>query len=97
MARGGKRPGAGRKPGIPNKVTAEIRSLAQLEGPATIARLVKLRSHKNGSIAVAACRELLDRGYGKATQHIAGEGGGPLTIQVIRFGDDPNPAQLAPT
>lgn len=27
MARGGKRPGAGRKPGVPNKVTAEARAL----------------------------------------------------------------------
>jgi hypothetical protein len=87
----------GRKKGTPNKVTAEIRLLAQLEGPATIARLVKLRGHKNGAIAVAACRELLDRGYGKATQPISGEGGEPITIQVVRFADDPNSAQLAPT
>jgi hypothetical protein len=53
----------GRKAGTPNKVTAEIRQVAMLHGPAAIKRLAVLMKG-SGPVAVAACRELLDRGYG---------------------------------
>lgn len=37
-----------------------------------------------GAVAVAACRELLDRGYGKAPQPHDGDGeGGPVVVKVI--------------
>lgn len=42
MANGGMRPGAGRKPGIPNKVSNEMRTLAQQFGPAAIRKLAQL-------------------------------------------------------
>ena len=39
---GGRRPGSGRKKGTPNKVTAEIKELAQNYGPERIAELARL-------------------------------------------------------
>ena len=42
MVNGGKRPGAGRKKGVPNKATAEIKVLARQYGPEAIGKLVKL-------------------------------------------------------
>ena len=66
-------PGAGRKPGVPNKATAEIKALAQKHGPEALKELVRLA--KNGKMEatrVSAIRELLDRAYGKSPQAIIG-------------------------
>jgi hypothetical protein len=74
MAGGGKRPGAGRKPGSPNKVSLELRELAQAYAPAALAELARLaKSAKSETARVAAIRELLDRGYGKSRQTVASE------------------------
>jgi len=54
----------GRKKGVPNKVTAEIKEAAQAYGAAAI------------EAAVASN----DRGYGKPGQAIAGPGGGPVPV-----------------
>lgn len=73
----------GRIKGTPNHATAEIKQLAQVHGPAVIARLVELSRDPSGSVAVSASRELLDRGYGRAPQPHDGDGhGGPITIVV---------------
>src|SRR5687767_1349852 len=69
--KGGRIPGAGRKKGVPNKVTADIKRLAQPYGEQAIKVLADLMLHsKMEATRVAAARELLDRGFGKATQHI---------------------------
>lgn len=67
----------GRQKGVPNKATAEIKALAQEHGPAAIKTLVSImKATKQPPAArVAAAKELLDRGYGKAAQPI--EGGDP--------------------
>lgn len=71
---GGKRPGSGRKPGVPNKATAEIKALAQKHGADAIKRLAHLMTKAESEQAqVAACKELLDRAYGKPTQAIIGD------------------------
>lgn len=68
---GGKRPGAGRKPGSVNKVTAEIRSAAQAYGAEALETLAELmRDSDNPGVRVAAAKELLDRGYGRSSQHV---------------------------
>ena len=68
----------GRKPGVPNKVTADIKALAQSHGPYAIEKLVSiLGSDAPPAAIVAAARELLDRGYGKATQPISGDDSKP--------------------
>ncbi|HET6926049.1 MAG TPA: hypothetical protein VFI48_04260 [Hyphomicrobiaceae bacterium] len=70
---GGRRPGSGRKKGTPNKVTAEIKELAQKYGPEAIAELTRLATRAESEAArVAAIKELLDRGYGRAVQSIEG-------------------------
>lgn len=75
MARGGARPGAGRKPGAPNRVTAEIKSLAQTYCSEAVDNLVEIMKDDDAPHAarVAAARELIDRGFGKATQPISGD------------------------
>jgi phage gp46-like protein len=76
MSRGGKREGAGRKKGIPNKSTAEIKELAQQYAPAALAELARLMKDGESEAArVSAIKEILDRAYGKSPQAITGEGG----------------------
>ncbi len=74
----------GRLAGVPNKATFEIKALAREHGPAGIARLVQLMHDPSGAVAVAAIKELFDRGYGKAIQPHDGDGqGGPVMIKVV--------------
>jgi hypothetical protein len=73
---GGARPNAGRKAGSPNKITAEIKAIAQEHGQKAIELLVDMMySAQSDSTKVMAAKELLDRGYGKSMQHteISGE------------------------
>jgi hypothetical protein len=90
--RGGKRPGSGRKAGIPNKATADCKACAHKYGPAAIKELAKLAGLLPGGkgkavseqAQIAACREILDRGYGKPSQPLTGEGGeGPVHIRAL--------------
>ena len=60
----------GRKRGVPNKATAEIKALAQEHGPKMIKKLVALTGSKDERTQIAAIRELLDRGYGRAAQAV---------------------------
>jgi hypothetical protein len=85
---GGKRQGSGRKPGVPNKSTAELKALAQAYGPAAIELLAKvMKTGSNETVRIAAARELLDRGYGRPVQQVAGDPDGePVTVQTIITG-----------
>jgi hypothetical protein len=63
----------GRQAGTPNKSTAAIRELAQQYGEAAMAELARLAVEAESEAArVQACREILDRGYGKATLPVRG-------------------------
>ena len=42
MSSGGKREGAGRKKGVPNKATADVRELARKYGPDSMEELARL-------------------------------------------------------
>jgi hypothetical protein len=72
MAHGGKRPGAGRPKGSPNKATADIRDAAQLYTEQAIATLVEVMvsSEHPAAARVSAANSLLDRGYGKPKQSL---------------------------
>ena len=68
--------------GNPNgrpKVVFEIQNLAKQFGPAAIAKLAEMAGLAPGTPAeaeatrIAAIKELLDRGYGKAAQPISGD------------------------
>src|SRR5262245_30140182 len=86
-------PTSGRKPGVLNKNTAEVKALAMKDVPNVMQELVRLALHaKNEATRVAACKELLDRAIGKAVQPVSGEEGGSVVVQVITgvpraFGD----------
>jgi hypothetical protein len=82
MAAGGKREGAGRPKGRRNKVTADIKEIAQSFGEEAITQLVEIMRDGEAPPAarVAATKEILDRGYGKAKQDVelTGANGGPV-------------------
>ena len=72
----GSKPGerrGGRKAGTPNKVTADVRALAQKYGPKALNTLAKIMdgSEQPAAARVSAAKELLDRAYGKAPQPFA--------------------------
>jgi hypothetical protein len=65
--RGGRREGAGRRPGSVNRVTAEVRDLALEHGPAAVRDLARLCEHAQSETArVSACNAILERSYGKS-------------------------------
>lgn len=84
----------GRVKGVPNKITADIKALAQEYGPAAIRTLAEIMqdTEQAAPARVAAARELVDRGYGKAVQatEITGKDGAPLAYEfrVQRAGVD---------
>jgi hypothetical protein len=75
-----------------SRVSIEIRDTARRYGPAcitTLAQMAGLTGGKpiaNPAVRVAAMRELLDRGYGKATQPVAGDRNAPLLVD-FRWSD----------
>ena len=73
----------GRQKGTPNKATTEIKALAQKHGKKAIEKLVKLMDSTDERIRIAAIKELLDRGYGKAPQVFTGPDGGPVPISGV--------------
>jgi hypothetical protein len=78
---GGKRPGAGRKPGAVNKTTLELREAAQKHGPEMLEELARLAKNAESEAArVAAANSILDRAYGKPKQAVehSGPENGPI-------------------
>ena|SRR5690242_17213113 len=84
----------GRQKGTPNKATVEIRTLAQDYGPAIVNRLAMMaglavdalgqpiKGAENEATQLAAMKELLDRGYGRATTILAtDEAELPLSVE----------------
>ena len=82
---GGKREGAGRKKGQPNKATAEVRAAARKFAPTAFKELARLAAKAESEQArIAAIKEILDRAYGKSVQPHDGDGeGGPIYVQDI--------------
>ncbi len=71
------------------RLLADIRSLARSHAPNALNVLQGLMNEPTTPAAsrIAAAEILLNRGYGKPTTHIAGEGGGPVKIQAIAWLD----------
>jgi hypothetical protein len=61
-------------PGGRPRIIRELRDLARARAPEAIRELARLAVKARSETArIAAIRELLDRGYGKPTQYVAGE------------------------
>jgi hypothetical protein len=82
----GKKTG-GRKAGIPNKVTADVRTAAQEHGRAAVDALSAIMRDVAAPAAarVSAANALLDRGYGKVPPSDAAPGGEDVK-RIIVFG-----------
>ncbi|MBQ7220764.1 MAG: hypothetical protein IJS28_07285 [Synergistaceae bacterium] len=50
------------------RVPEEVRNAIKAACPEAVQRLIGFMSHENAKIAMMAITEILDRGYGKATQ-----------------------------
>jgi hypothetical protein len=86
--RGGKRPGAGRKPstvkGIAKRLPKLSAELLLVEIDAN-SKWVTLANSPDPRIVLETLKYLTDRAYGKARQTVetSGDGGGPIAFQVI--------------
>jgi len=69
-----RKPGPGRPKGVPNKVTKDIRAVALDMSPLATERLRALLKSENETVAMAAVREVYDRAFGRATQHVEHSG-----------------------
>ncbi len=92
--------GRGKKPGSPKKpagTLVEIRHLAQSHSKTALNRIVDLTGSNTPSVALAACREILDRAYGKPVQatEITGKNGEAVAIDVTAITERLN-AKLGP-
>lgn len=84
----GRKTGGGSRRGRPNRVTADVKALAQQHTPAAVQELARLALHAQSEQArVAAIKELLDRGHGRATQ--------PVNMRVISSIEDLTDDELA--
>lgn len=86
MARGGKREGAGRRPGQLSQAKRDLAEMAKVHAPAALKTLATIASKGESEAArVSAANALLDRAYGKPPQavQVSGEDGGPLEIRWL--------------
>lgn len=66
-------------------MTADFRTLAQDYGQQAIEKLAKLMADgESKQVQIAAARELLDRGYGKATQMLGNDPESPMPDHSLR-------------
>lgn len=79
--------GKGRPKGAVNKLTKDVRALAQQYGEQAIEALAEIMEDiaQPGACRVSAAKELLDRAYGKSPQPITDGDGGTLTDAVMKL------------
>lgn len=72
--------GSGRQPGTPNRVGKEARDLAGKYTTKAFKRLAEMLDSKDDKAAAIACREILDRAYGRpiSPTELTGKDGAPL-------------------
>lgn len=76
--------GKGRVKGVPNKATASLKNVARQHTAEAVEALVRVLKGGKGippAAQVAAAKEILDRGYGRASTVLTGdEDGGPMRL-----------------
>jgi hypothetical protein len=83
MAKGGKRPGAGRKPGRVGQAKRDLAGMAQKHAEAALLVLHEIATGgESESARVSAAVAILDRAYGRPPQQVqhTGEDGGPVQL-----------------
>ena len=87
-AKPGERRG-GRQKGTPNHATKELKELARQHCGAALETIVQLmQSSENDQTRLAAAKELIDRGYGKAVQAIEADVKADVGIRVTTLPKD---------
>lgn len=82
---GGKRPGAGRKPGAVSKAKRELAAMAKDKAERALEVLADIMERGESDAArVSAANAILDRGYGKPSQamQIGGDPENPLPAAI---------------
>ena len=94
-ARGGARPGAGRKPGQVSQAKRELAEMAKDHAAKALDVLVSVASNAKAPPAarVSAATAILDRGYGKPRQAVELDGTftGSFTVQYVTGPSGPAP------
>lgn len=95
MAHGGKREGAGRKPGQTTAAKRDLIEMAKEHGHSAVAVLAEIMNNKAEAVSarVSAAVALLDRGYGRPTQRT--EGPGPNGEHLHKVSADAAFAEIA--
>lgn len=77
----------GRQKGTPNKVTADIKALAQVYGEEAVSTLASIMraADQPAAARVSAAKELIERGYGKVSQPVeaSGPNGGAIEMAIV--------------
>ena len=86
MSRGGARPGAGRKPGVVSKATADIKTAALTHAESALATLASVMQGDEHPAAarVSAANAILDRAYGKPKQALDIDAKVDATVTEVR-------------
>jgi hypothetical protein len=84
-AHGGKRPGAGRVKGVPNKATACIKAAASEYSEQALQTLAEIMAGADNPAAarVGAANAILDRAYGKPKQSVDVDANVTATVSKI--------------
>lgn len=86
---GGKRAGAGRKPGAVSKAKRELADMAKDKAARALEVLAEImEGSESDSARVTAANSILDRGYGRPFQalHHSGPDGGPIpTVDATKL------------
>ena len=76
---------SGNPTGMPQKYK-DLAALARTRTPDALQRIFKLMNSKNERVALLACQEVLNRGYGKPYQAVGVEGDGVAPITYVVTG-----------
>jgi hypothetical protein len=82
MSRGGARPGAGRKSGVPNKLTSDVKAmilgaLSDVGGQAYLAR----QAEENPNAFMTLVGKVLP-------MQVTGADGGAIVVQIVKYADN---------
>lgn len=92
---GGRRPGAGRPRGVPNRITRPVKELAADYSESCITKLVELRdTAESEQVRLAATIAILDRAHGRPRQELDLTKDDKIVIVVNRNGSYTTPDGL---